>query len=71
MIYHEYIYMSQRQKYMLGVFSFHFCQSPIVFHGFGFCKYEHEYPIVFHAFDPPLANSSTHTCTWTNLPGLG
>ena len=24
---------------MLGVFSFHFCQSPIVFHGFGFCKY--------------------------------
>ena len=26
-------------KYMLGVFSFHFCQPPIVFHGFGFCKY--------------------------------
>ena len=24
---------------MLGVFSFHFCQSPIVLHGFGFCKY--------------------------------
>ena len=24
---------------MLGVFSFHVCQSPIVFHGFGFCKY--------------------------------
>ena len=24
---------------MLGVFSFHFCLSPIVLHGFGFCKY--------------------------------